>query len=223
MGKPCQQAICGIHRNELPQGHIFKDVDGITSGPSSFSGSIEKEIKQDLTKLSLVQFDPVAGRVKEIPEDIVKELSTDQKYLYEIALVVQNGPEHCPENLLTKEPGALNNARWNTLANRILRLYITKRIPSPNLKRLVHFILNEYAPGWFQFKRYSTLNDGSKNIFYFVQLSEELPEPDRTINEKVKRPFFMYESEMKMLHSVKRRFFAFLTLWHSSTIGACIE
>ena len=133
----------------MPIRHIFKDIDGITSGPSSFSGSIGKEIKQDLTKLSLVQFDAVAGKVKEIPEDIVKELSTDKRYLYEIALVYQNGPEHCSENLLSKEPGALNNARWNTLANRIIRLYITKRIPSPNLKRLEHFILNQYAPGCF--------------------------------------------------------------------------
>ena len=45
LGKPYQHAICGIHTNELPLRYIFKDIDGMTSGPNSFSGPIGKEKK----------------------------------------------------------------------------------------------------------------------------------------------------------------------------------
>ena len=169
------QAICGIHTNELSLRHIFKDIDGITSGPSSFSVPIGKEIKEDLTRLFLVQFDAIAGKVQVMPKNIVQELSTDQKYLYEIALAVQCGPEHCPDIFLTEEPGTLSNAKWNTLANRIFRLYISKQIPSPNLKRIVLNSQNTLQIGQKKpFSAMSTevnlLHGVNKIMFVFFQL-----------------------------------------------------
>ena len=46
----------------------------------------------------------------------------------------------------SKSPRALNNARWLTRANRILRLYTSKTNPSQNLKDITYMTLNVYAP-----------------------------------------------------------------------------
>ena len=54
---------------------------------------------------------------------MVSKFSTDYRYLYEISIAIQMGRAKIDERLLTKNPGTLNYARWNTLANRILRLY----------------------------------------------------------------------------------------------------
>ena len=42
-----------------------------------------------------------------------EELSTDQKYLYDIFSAVING--HCSLDLSLRNPGAINHARWLTI------------------------------------------------------------------------------------------------------------
>ena len=41
-GRPLQWVICLLHLNELPLRHIFQNLNGLTSGPDSFSGSIDR-------------------------------------------------------------------------------------------------------------------------------------------------------------------------------------
>ena len=53
LGHPCQRAVCGIHTNELILKHIFKDSDGNSSGPTSYSGPIGRIISEDLTNTHL--------------------------------------------------------------------------------------------------------------------------------------------------------------------------
>ena len=38
--RPLQWVVCLLHLNELPLRHVFQNLDGITSGPDSFSGPI---------------------------------------------------------------------------------------------------------------------------------------------------------------------------------------
>ena len=185
LGHPCQRAVCGIHTNELILKHIFKDSDGNSSGPTSYSGPIGRIISEDLTKYPLVQFQAIAGKVEEISSEMVCTFSTDYRYLYEISIAIQIGPEKINERLLIKNPGTLNHARWNTLANRILRLYISTLHPSNDLKRLVNFILKQYVPGWIQFKRFWEISSGATNFFQLVQLSRDLPPQDMKIAHEV--------------------------------------
>ena len=46
----------------------------------------------------------------------------------------------------------LHNARWFTLAIRILRLYLQEKKPSPALKKMVKFIIKWYFPMHFNIK-----------------------------------------------------------------------
>ena len=44
-GRPLQWSICLLHLNELPLRHLMQYLDGVTSGPQSFSGQIGKELQ----------------------------------------------------------------------------------------------------------------------------------------------------------------------------------
>ena len=46
----------------------------------------------------------------------------------------------------------LHNARWFTLAIRILRLYLQEKNPSRSLKKMVKFIVTWYFPMHFNLK-----------------------------------------------------------------------
>ncbi|CAG9834785.1 unnamed protein product [Diabrotica balteata] len=69
---------------------FFHHLDGDTSGPRGFSGPIGKQLLQ-CDQLPIVAFKPIKGNLPTIPESILKELSTDQKYLYEMYHVVSSG------------------------------------------------------------------------------------------------------------------------------------
>ena len=82
--------------------------------------------------------------------EIVSSLSNDQRYLLEISLACQQGPEAFDKNksLASRSPGALNHSRWLTRANRVLRLYVSSPEPSPQLSRMVQILLNTYCQGF---------------------------------------------------------------------------
>lgn len=56
LGRPFQWLLCLFHFNELPLRHLFAHLDGTTSGPTSYTGSIGKTISkcEDLPIVSLI-------------------------------------------------------------------------------------------------------------------------------------------------------------------------
>lgn len=133
--RPLQRAICQLHLNELPFRHIFKELDGKTTGPPSYFGCIGSAIDAELVNLELAKFCKVRGRVKQIPDAVTNQFTEDQKYLYDICLAVQTGI--IPTGLELRSPGKLSEARWLTKANRILRLYISTEKPTDKLNRYI--------------------------------------------------------------------------------------
>ena len=81
--------------------------------------------------LPVVKFEKVSGKVNDMSDDVVRELSSNQQYLYSISKAVQNGV--VSEQLAVCSPGNYNHARWLTLANRILRLYVSTQAPTDAL------------------------------------------------------------------------------------------
>ena len=75
-----QWSVCLLHMNELPLRSLVKKLDGVTTGPRGFIGSLGRQ-------LSLADSMPVVEFVP-IPSDQLcvhpNELSTDQMYLYQI-------------------------------------------------------------------------------------------------------------------------------------------
>ena len=74
----------------------------------------------------------------------------------------------------SRSPGALNNERWLTRANRILRLYTSKTNPSQTLKDTTYMILNVYAPSWFNIKMHSSISNGASNYLFLYKRTKEI-------------------------------------------------
>lgn len=191
--RPLQWCVCMLHTNELPLRHLFMSLDGSTSGPKEYSGPIGKQLNVCESK-PLVSFCVVAGNLLELPDDIVKELSTDQKYLYEMCHAVTTGS--CSPELASRQPGKMAHSRWLTTANRILRLYVSTVSPSNNLKLLVNYVVKVYAPVWFLIKKNSSFKDGANHIFQMVTYSRFLPDKQRSIvNSVIERNAFFAHPE----------------------------
>ncbi len=116
-----------FHLNELPLRHFFKMLDESTSGPNTYKEIIGSAIEKDLTKLPLIGFKKIRGRVPVISHEVVDGFRGDQKYFYEICRAVQSGI--VPQRLEKMSPGKLCEARRLTKENRILRLCISTLEP----------------------------------------------------------------------------------------------
>ncbi|CAH1106918.1 unnamed protein product [Psylliodes chrysocephalus] len=73
--RPLQWFVCMLHANELPLRHLLQHLDGETTGPRAFGGSIGKSLSS-CEKLPIVEFSKINGELPVISE---AELSTDQK------------------------------------------------------------------------------------------------------------------------------------------------
>lgn len=92
--------------------------------------------------MPVVKFAPIAGNLE--PVDI-SDLSSDQRYLYEMYFSVSEGK--VSNDIANRSPGSMNHARGLTTANRVLRLYFTIiETHSKNLVTLTRFIMDVYAP-----------------------------------------------------------------------------
>jgi hypothetical protein len=168
-----------LHGNELPLRHLLQHLDGTTSGPRAFSGPIGKALATCET-LPVVCFEKIEV---DMPTVTLKNLSTDQHYLWEICNAVSTG--QCSVGLLKKSPGTMSHSRWLTTANRLLRLYIASEEPSENLKTLVLYVIKVYAPLWFRIKMKPSCKDGTKHLFHAILSSRYLSTELRNIIDPV--------------------------------------
>lgn len=180
--RPLQWCICMLHANELPLRHLFMTLDGCTTGPKEYSGPIGKQLA-GCENTTTVDFCAVASNIPKLPKNVVDELSTDQKYLYELCHAVSTG--FCTPELANRQPGKMVHSRWLTTANRILRLYISSLNPSESLQFLVKYVVKVYAPIWFQIKKNTSFKKGSKHIFQMIVYSRFLPENLRSVVDSV--------------------------------------
>ena len=141
-------------------------LDGVTSGPQSVSGQIGKKLQsceqQQIAESELIEIQLLAHD---------SALSTDQRYLYNIATAVSSG--YCSLSLFDRSPVKLSHARWLTPANRILRLHISKTSPSNNLLILVNYIAKVCIPMWFKIKNKTYYRRG-KHLHELIQRSRYL-------------------------------------------------
>ena len=121
-----QWFICLLHTNELPLRKYFEVLDGETTGPRTSMGMIGKDLGFDPKNKPILNFSTIPGKVSTLPEDIISDLSTDQKYLYKACIAIQNGVDSHKLFLESSQPGCLNNGTWLTKANHILRYYMSE-------------------------------------------------------------------------------------------------
>ena len=192
LGRSLQWFICQLHGIELLLRHLFQELNGKTKGPNDFSGPIGK-ILQSCEQTEPVPFQKINCILPEIES---KELSTDQKYLYDMCLAISSG--ECPPELAHRDPGKTSHARWLTTANRLLRLYAGTPDPTENLPTLAEFILKVYAPVWFTVKLNSSCKDGARNVYKTVQSSRYLSDTMKQIIDPVisRNAFFCHPENL---------------------------
>ena len=101
---PLQWIICMLHLNELLLRHLFIKLDGVTTGSSSHAGPIGKSL-ENCEKLPIVNYEKIQSELSEVK---FEDLSTDQKYLYEITMAVISGK--CSDDLSNRSPGKMSHA-----------------------------------------------------------------------------------------------------------------
>lgn len=74
--------ICLLHTNELPLCHLLQHLDGKTTGPKGYRGDIGK-LLESCEKLTIKNFEKIETFLPDIDQ---QDLSTDQKYLYEMCV-----------------------------------------------------------------------------------------------------------------------------------------
>jgi hypothetical protein len=127
-----------------------------------------------------------------------KELSTDQRYLLEMCNSISKG--ECRVDLAMRNPGCLNHSRWLTTANRILRLYVSDKKPSKNLKTLVTFIIRVYAPMWFGIKAQPSCKDGARHVHQMLVKSRYLsPKLKKIVDPVIHRNAYFAHPENLLL------------------------
>ena len=183
LGKPLHWYICMLHLCELPLRALIRDLDGGTSGPFTLKGPIGSTLNDDLTELQVTSFSKIPNPdFPQVAEEEGYKLSKDQDYLLRMTKAIMEG--HVPEELLNEEPGNLNHSRWNTLANRYQRKYVSTSQPSKQFKDLIHAIVVFYAPSWFQVKTHPKCTDGPKNLMAMIRFSRKL---DKRLQKTVQR------------------------------------
>ena len=161
--RPLQWCICLLHMNELPLRHLVKKLDGDTTGPKSFTGSLGKQLVS-CESLPIVDFSAVPSETLCVTTEI---LSTDQLYLLKIFNAVRTGS--VDQSLSVRDPGNISHSRWLTTANRFLRLYVSTEDPSYELLTIVNYIMKCYVPIWFNIKCNDSIVYGTKHLFGLVK------------------------------------------------------
>lgn len=178
-GRPLQWFVCLMHSNELPLRHLLQHMDGKTTGPKGYCGEIGKKL-ENCEKNPVVDFKKIDVN---FPDIDFTELSTDQKYLYEICIAISKGT--ISPSLAQREPGKMAHSRWLTTANRILRLYVSTEKPSYILNVITEYVMKVYAQTWFELKVRPSCRHGSYHLFGIIKKSRFLPEELKKVVDPV--------------------------------------
>ena len=142
-----------LHINELPCHHVLIKLDGPTTSSDGFSGPISKLLK----KVNQFEFNSNFAKIDvekliTIPEDILKNMSDDQKNCYSLHDAIRTG--EFPRELQLIKCGKINHARWLTTGEALLMLYTRKhglsQENSDKLKTIVHFAMSHYFKLYFE-------------------------------------------------------------------------
>lgn len=168
--RPLNWIVCLLHLNEIAFNTIFTKEDGGTCSATKYSGSIGKQLKDDIWKEPITEFQPIS--LSDMPDGAERvKLRNDQKYLLDLAKAVSSGV--CHPSLAEQKPFPQNVARWLSTAARLLRLYMSSSSPSDALRKIVLYVMKVYIPLWFRKKWNEFWADGGRHIFALVSLSRQ--------------------------------------------------
>ena len=178
LGRRLFRIECQLHLNELPMRKLAKYLIGKSQSGVRLRGKIFSNI---LIATSL----PVSNDFEQIScEDffdldpkVLQDLSSDQKYCYQIWKVIVTGCEETRMKVANLEVGPASLSRWLTLCCRAARVYISDptktnltQTENRRLFNFVKYLVRVYFPNWFLVKSNSDITKGSTNLLKFLEL-----------------------------------------------------
>ena len=93
LGRNVSWLVCQLQTNELGLRHLFEELDGKTNSSTGWSGELGKMLKSVDSMEREYSFKVInkGPELIELPEDVLKDLSTDQNLLYQLAKAVRSG------------------------------------------------------------------------------------------------------------------------------------
>ena len=181
MGKPLQRVNCLLHCNELPFKASMVRYMGPTKGPSSHQGPINKAIHDPhLNERPIAKFKKIdCPDFPILPEEVQKEQSTDQLYLYDICHGLISG--EIDESLAARSIGKQIQSRWNNSGSAIGRHYASEEEPSQRLIALTNIMVKLYAKMFFRIKCNPKAIDGARHIFEMISIARTFPKEDKEV------------------------------------------
>ena len=190
LGHKVMWSICQLHINELGLRHLIEDLDGPTSSGNTFTGPIGKiicdEVQDFVTNPDFQRID-VEDSIIELPEEVLKDLSNDQKHGYKLVLLITGRSQDY--SCLKLKPGPVCQSRWLTTGNRGMMVYCSKHgLRGKKVKVLaflVTFIVTIYYKMWFEIKCAPLMIDGPRHLLKTVQLLSSASAEVKSIVEPV--------------------------------------
>lgn len=180
-GQPLQRFSCLLHANELPLRAALVQHIGKTSGPSTYHGPISRAIHDpQLRERPIANFKKIdCPDFPVLPEEVHKDLSTDQLYLYDICHGLISGK--IDESLASRSSGTIIQSRWVTTGSSLARHYASEEKPSRHLTALINIVVKLYALMWFTIKCRPKAIDGPKHLFQMISIAKKFPKEDSQI------------------------------------------
>ena len=153
-------------------------------------GPLGKLICQDVHNFEFDEnFEPIEipFPLREMPSDVINDLSTDQRYAYRLVKMITTGV--IDWELLEYVIGIVSHCRWLTTGSRFGRLYISKHglvgDPLKNLRAIVGYEMTTYFPMFFEIKADSSIIRGPYHKLKEVEILRRMKGKDAR-SKKVK-------------------------------------
>ena len=141
-----------------------------TTSTEGWAGELGKLLPTVSSLERTLSFQAIPGNTSlpELPDKVVKDLSSDQHYGYRITKAIRSGK--MDNDLAALTVGKTGHSRWLTTANLFCdwwcRSHGLKGKLLARLEKIVSFITMVYFPCWFQVKVNHSWVDGPGNVLF---------------------------------------------------------
>lgn len=163
-----------LHTNELGLRKLVKTLDGNTSSKTGYTGPLGKllaKVNEMEPNMDFKKID-IGLDILEIPPEVLRDLSRDQKVLYQRGRATKTG--HLTRDVALSKSGPIVHSRCLTAADTFLKMYQSKHgLEGDLLQRLetiVTYIVTIYCPMWFTIKMKHSWLEGPRHILAELSL-----------------------------------------------------
>ena len=180
LGRKVYWVICCLHCNELLLRHVISKLDGKSTSKDGFKGPIGKLLAKINSMKRNYEFEAIPGleELLAIPQDVVKNMSTNSSVFYQLGLAVRTGK--LSKELGTKKSGNICHSRWLTTGEAVLFLWVSHHgLEGELLERLriiATFVVQVYHHMYYEIKVKHGIIDGPNHVLTQLRQIKQQPQ-----------------------------------------------